>query len=101
MHTIFQGTPFTNRAVSQTGSRIAIDPKDGNLFAAMGDRWTGDPLPLQAQDKDKLLGKIIHITPEGNPAPGNPWIGLPEVWTMGASDAAGVDLRARRTAVGD
>jgi glucose/arabinose dehydrogenase len=82
VQTIFQGTPFTNRAVSQTGSRIAIDP-DGNLFVAIGDRSTGDPLPLQAQDKDKYLGKIIHITPEGKPAPGNPSMGLPEVWTMG------------------
>src|SRR5581483_8999446 len=83
VRTIFQGTPFTNRAVSQTGSRIAIDPKDGNLFVAIGDRSTGDPIPLQAQDKDKYLGKIIHITPEGKPAPGNPSMGLPEVWTMG------------------
>jgi len=83
VHTIFQGTPFTNRAVSQTGSRIAIDPKDGNLFVAVGDRSTGDPLPLQAQQPDKYLGKVIHITPEGKPAPGNPSMGLPEVWTMG------------------
>jgi aldose sugar dehydrogenase len=83
VRTIFTGTPFTNRALSQTGSRIAVDPKDGNLFVAIGDRSTGDPLPLQAQDKDKYLGKIIHITPEGKPAPGNPSMGLPEVWTMG------------------
>jgi glucose/arabinose dehydrogenase len=83
VHTIFQGTPFTNRAVSQTGSRIAIDPKDGNLFVAVGDRSTGDPIPMQAQHTDKYLGKVIHITPEGKPAPGNPGIGLPEVWTMG------------------
>src|SRR6187401_3274150 len=52
VHTIFQGTPFTNRAVSQTGSRIAIDPTDGNLFVALGDRSTGDPIPLQAQQSD-------------------------------------------------
>src|SRR3989475_6455231 len=65
VHTIFQGTPFTNRAVSQTGSRIAIDPKDGNLFVALGDRSTGDPIPMQAQRPDKYLGKMIHITPEG------------------------------------
>src|SRR2546423_11151391 len=64
VQTIFQGTPFTNRAVSQTGSRIAIDPKDGNLFVAIGDRSTGDPLPLQAQQTGKYLGKVIHITPD-------------------------------------
>ena len=80
---IFQTAPFTNRAVSQMGSRIAIDPKDGNLFVAVGDRSTGDPLPLQAQQTDTYLGKVIHITPEGKPAPGNPALGLPEVWSMG------------------
>jgi len=83
VHTIFQAAPYTKKAVSQTGSRIAIDPKDGNLFVAVGDRSTGDPLPLQAQDTKQYLGKIIHITPEGKPAPGNPSMGLPEVWTMG------------------
>jgi len=31
---------------------------------------------------DKYLGKVIHITPEGKPAPGNPALGLPEVWSM-------------------
>ena len=80
---IFHTAPFTNRAVSQMGSRIAIDPKDGNLFVSVGDRSTGDPLPLQAQDKALYLGKVIHITPEGKPAPGNPALGLPEFWSMG------------------
>ena len=83
VRTIFQAAPYTNRAVSQTGSRIAIDPKDGNLFVAVGDRSTGDPMPLQAQQPTTYLGKVIHITPEGKPAPGNPVMGLPEVWTMG------------------
>ena len=81
--TILQAAPFTNRAVSQSGARIAIDPKDGNLFVSIGDRSTGDPLPLQAQDKNTLLGKVVHITPEGKPAPGNPGLGLPEIWSMG------------------
>ena len=80
---IFHTAPFTNRAVSQMGSRILIDPKDGNLFVSLGDRSTGDPLPLQAQATDNYLGKVIHITPEGKPAPGNPSLGLPEFWSMG------------------
>src|SRR5262245_4422536 len=75
VRTIVQADAFSYRAVSQTGSRIAIDPKDGNLFVAVGDRSTGDPLPLQAQDTKVYLGKVIHITPEGKPAPGNPSIG--------------------------
>jgi glucose/arabinose dehydrogenase len=39
------------------GSRIAIDPKDGNLFVSVGDRSTGDPLPLQAQAKDYIWAR--------------------------------------------
>jgi glucose/arabinose dehydrogenase len=83
VHTIFQGTPFPNTLVSQSGSRILIDPKDGNLFVSLGDRSGGDPIPLQAQQTDNYLGKVIHITAEGKPAPGNPTIGRPEVWSMG------------------
>ena len=67
--TIFQAAPFTNRAVSQSGSRIAVDPKDGNLFVAVGDRSTGDPLPLQAQHLDTYLGKVIHSRPTASRRP--------------------------------
>jgi glucose/arabinose dehydrogenase len=80
---LLQTAPVTNRAVSQAGARIAIDPRDGNLFVSIGDRSTGDPIPLQAQQRDTYLGKVIHITPEGKAAPGNPALGLPEVWSMG------------------
>jgi glucose/arabinose dehydrogenase len=81
--TLVQTVPFTKRAGSQVGSRIAIDPKDGNLFVSIGDRSTGDPIPLQAQQRDTYLGKVVHITPEGKAAPGNPAMGLPEIWSMG------------------
>ena len=69
--------------MTSSAPRIAVDPKDGNLFVAVGDRSTGDPLPLQAQHLDTYLGKVIHITPEGKPAPGNPSLGLPGTWSMG------------------
>jgi aldose sugar dehydrogenase len=80
--TVLQSAPVTKRAGAQVGSRIAIDPKDGNLFVSIGDRSTGDPLPLTAQQRDTYLGKIVHITPEGKAAPGNPSLGLPEIWSM-------------------
>jgi glucose/arabinose dehydrogenase len=80
--TLLQTVPVTKSARSQVGARIAIDPKDGNLFVSIGDRSTGDPIPLQAQDRNTYLGKIVHITPEGKPAPGNPSMGLPEIWSM-------------------
>jgi aldose sugar dehydrogenase len=80
--TLLQTIPVTKSAGSQVGARIAIDPKDGNLFVSIGDRSTGDPIPLQAQQRDTYLGKIVHITPEGKAAPGNPSMGLPEIWSM-------------------
>jgi len=80
--TLLQTVPVTKSARSQVGARIAIDPKDGNLFVSIGDRSTGDPIPLQAQDRNTYLGKIVHITPEGKAAPGNPSLGLPEIWSM-------------------
>jgi glucose/arabinose dehydrogenase len=83
VRTLLQTVPVTKRAGAQIGSRIAIDPKDGTLFVSIGDRSTGDPIPLQAQRRDTYLGKIVHITPDGKPAPGNPSLGLPEVWSMG------------------
>jgi aldose sugar dehydrogenase len=81
--TLLQTVPVTKSARSQVGARIAVDPKDGNLFVSIGDRSTGDPIPLQAQDRNTYLGKIVHITPEGKAAPGNPSLGLPEIWSMG------------------
>jgi glucose/arabinose dehydrogenase len=88
--TIFQTAPFTKAAVSNAGGRIAFDPKDGTLFLAVGDRNRGTPIPMQAQQPDNYLGKIIHITADGKPAPGNPGLGLPEVWSMGHRSVEGL-----------
>ncbi len=50
------------------GHRIAFAP-DGTMFVTSGDRQKMDP----AQDPDSDLGKILRLTDEGEPAPGNPW----------------------------
>jgi glucose/arabinose dehydrogenase len=90
VETIFQTAPFTKRAVSNAGSRIALDPKDGTLFVSIGDRSNGTPIPTQAQQLDTYLGKVIHITADGKPGPGNPGLGLPEVWSMGHRSVEGL-----------
>ena len=48
--------------------RIAFGP-DGMLYLTSGEREKFDP----AQALDGNLGKVLRLTPEGAPAPGNPW----------------------------
>ena len=48
--------------------RIAFAP-GGTLFLSSGERQKMTP----AQDMTGNLGKILHLTAEGAPAPGNPW----------------------------
>jgi len=47
-----------------------------------------------AQKLDNDLGKVIHITPEGKPAPGNPFVhtpgALPEIWAYGQRSQEGL-----------
>jgi glucose/arabinose dehydrogenase len=50
------------------GGRIAFGP-DGMLDAATGETYYTREI---AQDRGSLGGKILRITPEGRPAPGNP-----------------------------
>ena len=91
---IFRAQPAmpSKRLGGKTGGRIAIG-RDGNLFVTTGDRSDSPPWDV-AQRLDTDLGKIIHITPDGAPAPDNPFIGtpgvLPEIWAYGIRNAEGL-----------
>lgn len=52
----------------QFGAAIAFSPDGRYLFLAVGDRQRMTP----AQDPDQELGKILRLTLDGKPAPGNP-----------------------------
>ena len=55
----------------QFGAQIAFSPDGQYLFLTVGDRMRMTP----AQDPNQELGKIIRLTLDGNPAPGNPMAG--------------------------
>ena len=84
----------TLAAGTKTGGRIAIGA-DGYLYATIGDRDNAGPRPWGvAQILDTHLGKVIRITKDGAPAPGNPFAGqpgaLPEIWAIGMRSQEGL-----------
>ena len=52
----------------QFGANILFAPDGKTLFLSSGERQRFAP----AQDPDQALGKILHLTLDGKPAPGNP-----------------------------
>jgi glucose/arabinose dehydrogenase len=71
------------RASIHNGGRLAFGP-DGMLWASTGEHAEPDI----SQDKDSLGGKILRMTPDGRPAPGNPFGTL--VWTYGHRNVQGI-----------
>ncbi|MBS1817852.1 MAG: PQQ-dependent sugar dehydrogenase [Acidobacteria bacterium] len=55
----------------QFGAQIAFSPDGQYLFLTVGDRQRMTP----AQDPNQELGKILRLTLDGKPAPGNPGAG--------------------------
>jgi glucose/arabinose dehydrogenase len=95
---IFQAMP-TYSGTLHFGSRLAFGP-DGMLYVTLGERSDRAVRP-QAQALDSHMGKILRLTPEGKPAPGNPFEGRPgarpEIWSLGHRNvqAAAFDARGR------
>lgn len=74
------------------GHRLAFSPDGRHLFVTSGERQLGDP----AQDTSNTLGSIVRLTPDGQPAPGNPLAARggasAEIWTWGHRNPLGIDV---------
>ena len=89
---IFQATPAYDGDLHY-GGRIIFD-EDGNLFLTTGER-SDDPIRERAQDLDAYLGKVIHITQDGEPVDSNPFIededALDGIYSYGHRNIQGID----------
>ncbi len=90
---IFQAEPAYEGNLHY-GGRIIFDDED-NLFLTTGER-SDDPIRERAQDLDAYLGKVIHITQDGEAVDTNPFIededALDGIYSYGHRNIQGVDF---------
>jgi glucose/arabinose dehydrogenase len=90
---IYRATP-AHKGNLHYGGRILFD-KNGYLFVSTGERSDRSTRP-QAQQLNSSLGKIIKITTDGKPAPGNALAGVagarPELFSYGHRNVQGLTI---------
>ena len=68
----------------QFGAQVAFSPDGKYLFLTVGDRQRMTP----AQDPNQPLGKLLRLTLDGKPAPGNPMAGKTGAATVPVIESA-------------
>lgn len=88
---IYRATPAF-RSTLHYGGRVLFG-KDGYLYLSTGERSDKASRP-QAQDLQSGMGKIIRLTKDGQPAPGNPFENdanaRPEIYSYGHRNVQGL-----------
>jgi glucose/arabinose dehydrogenase len=93
LQVIWRQIPFGKGG--QDGGIVTFDPTGNFLFLAVGERQRFTP----AQDPNQATGKILRLTLDGKPAPGNPMAGRIGTATVTVTDPP-EDTVAARTAHG-
>ena len=82
--------PWWNGA-GGAASRVVFD-REGMLFWATG----STPDTRESQEPNSLRGKVLRLTDEGKPAPGNPFAGKsgyrPEIYSLGHRNQLGLTI---------
>ena len=93
--------PVSKTGGAHFGSRLLWLP-DGTLLMSVGDggnpniQLDGQPIRQNAQDPQRWFGKVLRVTADGAPAPGNPGLGAekgkwdPRVFSMGHRNIQGL-----------
>ena len=82
----------TQPGLLHNSGRIAFHP-DGTLFMSVGDGiidTAARSKSAHAQDPSDIRGKVVRLTADGAPAPGNPWGN--EAWTKGHRNVYGLAI---------
>ncbi|MDP1028692.1 PQQ-dependent sugar dehydrogenase [Sphingomonas sp. KR1UV-12] len=90
---LFRASPLVEGDGHYSG-RIAFSPDGRYLFFTAGERQKFTP----AQDPKATLGKVLRLTLDGKPAPGNPLAAkgfAPEVWSYGHRNLLGLAFDAK------
>lgn len=88
METLFRAHPLVDGDGHYSG-RIAFSPDGQYLFFTNGERQKFTP----AQDPKVTLGKVLRLTLDGKPAPGNPLAAKgfdPAIWSYGHRNLLGI-----------
>lgn len=90
---IFRAEPAYNGELHY-GSRLVFTP-DGDLFMTTGERSDAG-VREQAQSLESYLGKVIHLTAEGEPVESNPFVddatALAGIYTFGHRNVQGIAI---------